>query len=60
MIKLQLLGLQPDGEHLTLNDAGGNRYSLPITDDLRAALRRDVSSTEKVTETVRQIGRAHV
>ena len=49
MIKLQLLGLQPDGEHLTLNDAGGNRYSLPITDDLRAALRRDVSSTEKVT-----------
>ncbi len=55
MIKLQLLGLQPDGEHLTLNDAGGNRYSLPITDDLRAALRRDVSSTEKVTETVRQM-----
>ncbi|MGO1591784.1 septation protein SepH [Ancrocorticia sp.] len=42
MITLELLGLQADGEHLTLNDAEGNRYSLAISDDLRAALRRDI------------------
>ncbi len=41
MKKLELLGLQPDGENLTLNDAEGNRYILPVTDDLRAALRKD-------------------
>lgn len=45
MITLELLGLQADGEHLTLNDAEGNRYSLAITDDLRAALRRDIQPT---------------
>ena len=41
MKELELLGLQPDGEQLTLNDSEGNRYVLPITDALRAALRRD-------------------
>ncbi|MDO4888777.1 MAG: septation protein SepH [Actinomycetaceae bacterium] len=41
MIELELLGLQPDGELLTLNDGDGNRYVLPVTDELRAALRRD-------------------
>lgn len=45
MKELELLGLQPDGEHLTLNDAEGNRYQLAITNDLRAALRRDLTST---------------
>lgn len=44
MITLELLGLQADGEHLTLNDAEGNRYSLAIDDNLRAALRRDVQN----------------
>ncbi|MFC5370023.1 septation protein SepH [Arcanobacterium bovis] len=43
MIELELLGLDADGAHLSLNDADGNRYSLPISDELRAALRRDVA-----------------
>ncbi len=42
MIELDLLGLAPDGEHLTLSDARGNRYSLTINDALRASLRRDI------------------
>ncbi|MCI1675229.1 MAG: septation protein SepH [Ancrocorticia sp.] len=41
MKKLELLGLQPDGENLTLTDEEGNRYSLPISEELRGALRRD-------------------
>lgn len=45
MIELQLLGLQPDGENLTLNDANGNRYSLPINESLRAALRKDIDAS---------------
>lgn len=44
MKKLELLGLGPDGESVTLNDAEGNRYVLPITDDLRVALRRKGAS----------------
>lgn len=43
MKELELLGLQNDGEHLTLNDAEGNRYSLEITSELRALLRHDVA-----------------
>ncbi|PKZ89900.1 DUF3071 domain-containing protein [Trueperella bernardiae] len=43
MIELELLGLQ-DGQKLSLNDSDGNRYVLPITDELRAALRTDVSA----------------
>ncbi|MBM7825497.1 hypothetical protein JOD55_001324 [Arcanobacterium pluranimalium] len=42
MIELELLGLDADGAHLSLNDVEGNRYSLPISDELRAALRRDL------------------
>lgn len=41
MIELDLLGLS-DGQKLSLNDSEGNRYVLPITDELRAALRTDV------------------
>lgn len=41
MLELEFLGIQPDGNHMTLNDSDGNRYSLPITGELRAALRRD-------------------
>ncbi len=55
MIRLELLGLQPDGENLTLNDAEGNRYSLPITDDLRAALRRDLRKVSEEGQEARQM-----
>lgn len=41
MLELEFLGIQPDGNTMTLNDSDGNRYSLPITDELRGALRRD-------------------
>ena len=49
MLELEFLGVQPDGNHMTLNDSDGNRYSLEITDELRAALRRDrvVNPTEE-------------
>lgn len=47
MIELELLGLHPDGDRLSLNDAEGNRYILPITADLRAALRKDVRSPDR-------------
>ncbi|VEI12511.1 septation protein SepH [Trueperella bialowiezensis] len=45
MIELELLGLT-DGQQLSLNDSEGNRYVLPITDELRAALRTDISSDD--------------
>jgi len=45
MLELEFLGTHSDGTHITLNDAEGNRYSLPVTDELRAALRRDRVST---------------
>lgn len=41
MRTLEFLGLHPDGDKVTLNDADGNRYTLAITDELRAALRQD-------------------
>ncbi len=46
MIELELLGLQ-DGQKLSLNDSEGNRYVLPITDELRAALRTDIHRTDE-------------
>ena len=55
MKKLELLGLGPDGETLTLNDAEGNRYILPITDLLRATLRRDRPVVENPSESKRQM-----
>lgn len=42
MIALELLGLDAQGANLQLTDAEGNRYSIAITNELRAALRRDV------------------
>lgn len=42
MIELELLGVEPSNGKLSLNDPEGNRYSLAITDELLAALRRDV------------------
>lgn len=41
MIELDLLGVGADGQSLVLTDAGGERYVVPITDDLRGAVRRD-------------------
>ncbi|MFY9262891.1 MAG: septation protein SepH [Arcanobacterium sp.] len=41
MIELELLGLDPHEDQLSLNDSDGNRYVLPITDELRALLRKD-------------------
>ncbi|MFP7697165.1 septation protein SepH [Trueperella sp. LYQ143] len=45
MVELELLGLQDNGM-LALNDSEGNRYLLPITDKLRAALRTDIEVTD--------------
>lgn len=53
MKELELLGLQPDGKHLTLNDAEGNRYALAITSELRGALRRDRGATPRPDHTPR-------
>lgn len=50
MKTLELLGLQPDGENLTLTDEEGNRYTLAISDQLRAALRRDRATSEEAGE----------
>ncbi len=41
MIELDLLGTGADGESLVLTDADGQRYAVPITDELRGAVRRD-------------------
>lgn len=46
MKELELLGLQPDGEQLTLNDSEGNRYVLPITD---ACARRSAATARPPT-----------
>lgn len=41
MIELQLLGVGADGESVVFTDDNGERYVTPITDELRASLRRD-------------------
>lgn len=48
MIDLELLGLGADGETLVFSDANGERYSTPITDELRSSLRRDRPKPEVV------------
>ncbi|MDY5588415.1 MAG: septation protein SepH [Arcanobacterium sp.] len=57
MIELELLGVEPNGEKLNLNDSLGNRYSLAITDKLRAALRQDLPhpNTEAKPITPREV-----
>ena len=47
MIELELLGVEADGAALSLNDSEGNRYSLPITDNLRAAVHISVPRPEQ-------------
>ena len=41
MHDLRLVGVHEDGEHLLLSDAEGGRFSLPVDEALRAAVRRD-------------------
>ncbi len=48
MIELELLGVGGDGQSLVLTDATGERYAIPITDELRGAVRRDRPHIEVV------------
>ena len=41
MDELELVRLHEDGEHLVLRATGGAQFTLPITEALRAAVRRD-------------------
>ncbi|MFM6852020.1 MAG: septation protein SepH [Terrabacter sp.] len=41
MQHLRLVGVHEDGLHLLLADDGGNRFSLPLDEGVRAAARRD-------------------
>lgn len=41
MIELELLGIGADGESLVFTSPSGERYTTPITDELRGALRRE-------------------
>ena len=41
MIDLDLLGVGADEETLVFTDSEGRRYTTPITDELRGAVRRD-------------------
>lgn len=50
MIELELLGVGSDGQSLVLTDADGQRYAVPITDELRGAVRRDRPRLEAVAE----------
>ena len=41
MQHLRLVGVHEDGLHLLLADDEGHRFSVPLDDSLRAAVRRD-------------------
>lgn len=41
MQDLRLIGVHEDGVHLILSDEKGDRFSLPLDEDLRSAARRD-------------------
>ena len=47
MIELELLVVGGDGQSLVLTDADGERYRIPVTDELRAAVRRDRARLEE-------------
>ncbi|PJJ74082.1 Protein of unknown function (DUF3071) [Sediminihabitans luteus] len=47
MSELELVGLHEDGEHLRLHGPDGQTFMLPITEALRAAVRRDRASLEQ-------------
>lgn len=46
MSELELVKLHEDGEHLVLSGPGGQSFLLPITEALRAAVRRDRAQME--------------
>src|SRR5665648_143963 len=48
MVELKLVGLHQDGERLTLTDSSGATYTLAVTDELRAAVRRDRPQMEQM------------
>lgn len=50
MIDLDLLGVGSDEETLVFTDSEGRRYTTPITDELRGAVRRDRPRIEAVSE----------
>ena len=50
MIDLDLLGVGADEETLVFTDSEGHRYTTPITDELRGAVRRDRPRIEAITE----------
>ena len=50
MIDLDLLGVGADEEPLVFTDSEGRRYTTPITDELRGAVRRDRPRIEAVSE----------
>lgn len=54
MIDLELLGVGGDGESLVFTDSEGERYCVPMTDELRAATRRDRPRLESVLEPAKQ------
>lgn len=54
MIELELLGIGADGESLVFFDSEGERYIAPITDELRAAARRDRPKIEAAPDPARQ------
>ncbi|WP_175954179.1 septation protein SepH [Schaalia sp. Marseille-Q2122] len=55
MIELELLGIGADSETLVFSDAHGERYCVPITDELRASVRRDRPKIEAITSTQRSL-----
>ena len=48
MVELTLVGLHQDGERLTLTDSSGATYTLAVTEELRAAVRRDRPLMEQI------------
>lgn len=48
MVELTLVGLHRDGERLTLTDSNGGTYTLAVTEELRAAVRRDRALIEQI------------
>lgn len=55
MIELELLGIGADSETLVFSDANGERYCVPITDELRSSVRRDRPKIEAVPTTQRSL-----
>lgn len=54
MIELDLLGIGADGETLVFTDPNGERYQVPITDELRGSIRRHRMHLEPAPSPARQ------